>query len=120
VYTNFAFLHLIDSFHSQFSLFCKKFFRANGAIEYEHKLSLLCCVMRLIIYDLLQGWTNPWRQIDLATTLCTVSPKKCWSSKQNLLRVTLNVPRIPRGLLEIWEICALLFYFGALSLARNL
>jgi hypothetical protein len=79
MYTNFTFLHLIDS---QFSLFRNKFSRIDAVCGYKHKLLLLCCAMRLITYGLLQGWTNPWLQIDLATTLCKLSPRSVGLQKR--------------------------------------
>jgi hypothetical protein len=94
---NFVFLHLIETFHPQFSLFRSKFARDHAVFGYNHKLSLLCCAIRLIIYGLLQGCTNTWRQKDLAATMCTMSPNKCWSSEQNLLHITIITTRNSEG-----------------------
>ena len=44
-----------------------------------------------------------------ATKLCTVAlPNICGFSVSNLLHVTILAPRVLRGLLDFWKVCATL------------
>jgi hypothetical protein len=52
-----------------------------------------------------QGYTNPGRQVAVATNICAVAPDICGSSVWNLLHVTHLAPRILRRLLDFWNIC---------------
>jgi hypothetical protein len=60
--------------------------------------------------DLEQGCTNPGCQITQATKFCIVLPNICQPSTQQLLLVTLPVPRILRWSPDFWKISAILLY----------
>lgn len=53
-----------------------------------------------------QGCTNPWHQVAMATKFCTVAPNIFGSSVWHFLRVVLIASRILRNLLDFWNICA--------------
>jgi hypothetical protein len=50
--------------------------------------------------SLIQGYTNPGRQVARATTFCTMA-----HTEYNLLHISLLASRILRWLLDFWKIC---------------
>jgi hypothetical protein len=81
-----------------------------GIIQYcLHNTSLSSSSYLIIMHQIksaTQACTNVGSQVAWVTKLCTVTPNMFRSSVQNLLHVTLLVPRALKWPLDYWKICA--------------
>ena len=81
----------------------------NSALNYANSAFFPCFQINLF---LIQGCTNPGRQVAVATKFCAVAPNICGSSVWNLLLVISMVHRILRLLLDFWKVCAPLLWWS--------
>jgi hypothetical protein len=69
--------------------------------NFHIRVMTLCRVINCVM----QGCTNPERQVAVATAFCTAEPNICGSSVGNFFHVTFLASRILRWLLHFWKIC---------------
>lgn len=55
---------------------------------------IIRCGSELIMFLVMQGYTNPGQQVAMVTTFCIVVPHICGSAVWKLLHVMLLAPRI--------------------------
>ena len=75
-------------------------------------ITLFTCILEVCLKSQLdhrlsrgQGYSNPGRQIAVATKLFKVAPNICGSSVREFLRVTVLTPKNSRWLLNFYKIC---------------
>ena len=72
-------------------------------IPYLTSVTIASVLSQLIISVIIQGCTNPGRQVARTTKVCTVAPNICGFLVWNLLHITLMAPRILSWLLYFFK-----------------